>query len=129
MKWFKNWLRKLVGYFELEEEHKKTLKEFRDYAAKTKAVDLNFEPSKDRYFLIPVFDKSNIEFIKAIAELNDKPELKFLLHDLRQQVVENMVVGNVEANLQSVGILKGIDNVIKNLEGYAAMWEKVKNNA
>jgi hypothetical protein len=103
-------------YEEEKENHAETIREF--LKEKKKPVEV-------QYAKIPVFDVSDRAFIQSMAAISDSDEMTFMLYDLKQQCVENMVNGNIEVNLQMTGIIKGIDLVIKNLSGYKAMWKSL----
>lgn len=79
----------------------------------------------DKYIEIKAFDITNKEFIRVIGQIAVSQELTFMLYNLKQQCVQNMVDGNVDVNLQMTGILKGIDIVIKNLNGYKNSWKEI----
>lgn len=83
----------------------------------------------DKYIEIKSFDISNKEFIRVIAQIAASQELTFMLFNLKQQCVQNMVDGNVDVNLQMTGILKGIDIVIKNLNGYKNSWKELNERS
>lgn len=100
----------------LKKELVETLQKFKAYA-------IEKEPSIDKeYLTIKSFDKKDVDYVKSIAAISDSEELAFMLHDLKQECVENMINGSVEVNLQMTGILKGLDLVIKNLCGFKILW-------
>jgi hypothetical protein len=109
-----------ISYREMYENEKKshaeTIKQFLEVA--------NKQP-ETKYTRIASFEVSDRSFIQKIAAIADSDEMTFMLYDLKQQCVENMVNGNVEVNVQMTGIIKGIDLVVKNLTGYKAMWKSM----
>lgn len=120
---FVKWIKWIFGGFKKYE----TLKgEYVDLAEK---YIKDVKDSNNKYTEIKAFDITDKEFIRVIAQISASPELTFMLYNLKQQCVQNMVDGNVEVNLQMTGILKGIDIVIKNLAGYKNSWKEVSERA
>jgi hypothetical protein len=108
---------------ELKRQHVNTLKEFKEHLINDE-LHKPIETEK-RYVTIKSFEKSNNNFVKNLSDISDSEEMAFMLYDLKQQCVENMINGNVEVNIQMTGIIKGIDLVIKNLAGYKLMWKSI----
>lgn len=105
----------------LKKDYLKVLHEFKNYAQEL----INKKESVQKYISIKEFQKDNPDYIKRLAAIHESLELQFMLFDLKQQCVDNMVAGNVDVNLQMTGIIKGIDLVIKNLGGYKDAWLKI----
>ncbi len=120
---FVKWFKWIFGGFKKYE----TLKaEYVDLAEK---YIKDVKDSENKYTEIKVFEIKDREFIRTMAQISTSPELTFMLYNLKQQCVQNMVDGNVEVNLQMTGVLKGIDVVIKNLVGYKNSWKEVSERA
>lgn len=104
-------------------DHIETIRKFREYVDAHEGKES--AKGESQYIAIKPFEAANHDYIKKIAAIADSEEMTFLLYDLKQQCVENMVNGNTDVNLQMTGILKGIDLVIKNLSGYKAAWKGI----
>lgn len=107
-------------YEDEKKSHAETIKKFLNQANKQQKAS-----PEQKYIRVAAFEVSDRAFVQKIAAIADSEEMTFLLYDLKQQCVENMVNGNVEVNVQMTGILKGIDLVIKNLAGYKGMWKSI----
>jgi len=119
------WFKRLFGIVEVapyENDESVMIKKYEELLRSHKAL---LESDVLRYLPLKVFDVRDREFVRKIAAIHSSEEMKFLVYDLRQQCVEKMVEGNTEVNLQTVGILKGIDIVMKNLAGYDNIWQEI----
>ncbi len=92
-------------------------KKFNDLLQVTDKAVSDIERYKSKPLLIGVdaFEKDDKGYQFEVAAILDKPEFKFFMFDLREQVLDKMAQGDGDANTQCIGMLKGFDLILRNM--------------
>jgi hypothetical protein len=80
------------------------------------------------YTVLENYDQQDREYMRKLAVIQESKELQFMLFDLKQKYINAMLEGDIGGNLQidkAFGVIKGIDMIMKNLNGYKDAWEAV----
>lgn len=68
-----------------------------------------------RYTPVRLFETSKGEYLNEIKRIVENEAFLYFLYDMEMKMLDKMIAGDVETNNQIIGILKGMDWMLKTM--------------
>lgn len=101
------------------------MREARETIQETSLLAEAVQSQQRRYTVLKPYARNDPAYMRYLAGLIDRDEFPFFMHDLECQCIDKMKSGDAEVNNQVVGVLKGFDLVMANLNGVRTEYNRM----